>query len=61
MAVRMYDGVDSMSMDSSSSIMDTRDDEDTELSALTMGISLKLLVSTVLIVIEKNVQSTSTT
>jgi hypothetical protein len=41
----MWDGVDSMSMDSSSSTTDIRDDEETALSALTIGISLQGRVS----------------
>ena len=61
MDVRMCDGEDSVSMGSSSSTTDTRDDEDTELSALTMGISLDNLVSIVRIIISSNVQSPSAT
>jgi hypothetical protein len=45
MDVRMWDGVDSRSMDSSSSTTDILDDEDTELSAVTIGISLGFPIS----------------
>lgn len=57
----MCDGVDSTSIGSSSSATDIRDDEDTELSGLTMGISLRILVSISPIKKEENVQSPSTT
>ena len=43
MDVRIRDGAESKSTDSSSSMTDIRDDEETELSVLAIGISLKMV------------------